>query len=86
MAKHGDEWLSREMSGQVRIWFESRHISKIQNGRHKAKEWPTHSSTPKIYTKNIDNSMLILSSFDIEKPIVFWIDGPVIDKFIVWCV
>ncbi len=24
--------------------FVSRHLSKIQNGRHKNKEWPTHSS------------------------------------------
>ncbi len=45
----GDGWLSfvAHLLATAALWFEYRHSQKLQNGRHKAKEWPTHSCPQK---------------------------------------
>jgi hypothetical protein len=43
--------------------FESKH-QKVQNGRYKPKKWPTHSSPPKKYLKNIKKYKVLIMGSD----------------------
>jgi hypothetical protein len=48
------------------VGFKSRHLSKIQNGRYTVgKEWPTHSSQPKIYNNIKKKGDEVTKSYDI---------------------
>jgi hypothetical protein len=56
---HMRDWwltcLSARLLAAAALWFESRHLTNKykMSDATSAKEWPTHSSPPKNYTKNM---------------------------------